>query len=66
MLQEFKKQHKLDPNIPLEELDAVEATLKTGDAKKGSEVEAELVENNCHYPEVDAVSKSHEANTVVF
>ncbi|RYP75181.1 hypothetical protein DL771_002506 [Monosporascus sp. 5C6A] len=63
--QEFEKQQRLDPNIPLEELHAVEATLEAGDAKKGSEIEAELVENDSPGPEVDAVPKSLEANTMV-
>ncbi|RYP64832.1 hypothetical protein DL769_006507 [Monosporascus sp. CRB-8-3] len=67
-LQEFEKQHKLDPNIPLQELDTIEASLETGDAKKGSEVEAELVENNSPYPEVRAAVRNYDvdlpANTI--
>ncbi len=55
-LQEFEKLHKLDPNLPLEDLVAVEATLDSGDAEKAAQVEADLVEENSPYPEVSCYS----------
>ena len=51
-LQNFEKIHKLDPNLPVEELKEVDAIIASGNAEKGAEAEAALVEENSPYPEV--------------
>lgn len=51
-LQNFEKLHKLDPNLPLDELNDVGAILASGNVEKGVEVEATLLEENSPYPEV--------------
>ena len=51
-LREFERAHKLDPNLPLEELNNVSAVLVAGDAEKGAEIEHTLIEENSPYPEV--------------
>ena len=51
-LKNFKDIHKLDPNLPLEELDQVDAALRTGDVEKELAIEQALVEDNSPYPEV--------------
>ena len=51
-LQTFEKLHKLDPNLPLDELNDVGAVLATGNLEKGVEIEATLLEENSPYPEV--------------
>ena len=48
----FEKAHKLDPNLPLDELSDVDAALATGNAEKGIEIEHALMEDNSPYPEV--------------
>ncbi|KAK8061347.1 hypothetical protein PG994_007713 [Apiospora phragmitis] len=67
-LQTFEKLHKLDPNLPLEELNDVGAVLATGNLEKGVEVEATLLEENSPYPEVRAAVRNYDedmpANTV--
>jgi hypothetical protein len=51
-LRRFSKEHELDPNLPLDELDEVDEVLKDGNAEKGAEVERVLLEENSPYPEV--------------
>jgi len=51
-LKQFEKMHHLDPNLPIDELDDVDAALDSGNAEKGLEVEQALVEDNSPYPEV--------------
>lgn len=51
-LKYFEEQHKLDPNLPIQELNDVDAALATGNAEKGVEIETTLVEENSPYPEV--------------
>lgn len=51
-LREFERQHALDPNLPLDELNDVDTVLATGDKEKGIEIEHTLVEENSPYPEV--------------
>ena len=51
-LKDFSKMHKLDPNLPLEELDQVDDALRTGNAEKELAIERALVEDNSPYPEV--------------
>lgn len=67
-LQQFEKAHKLDPNLPLDELNDVDAAIATGNAEKGIEIEHALMEDNSPYPEVRAVVRNYDvdvpANTV--
>ena len=67
-LAEFEKAHKLDPNLPIDELNDVDAALATGNAEKGIEIEHALMEDNSPYPEVRAVVRNYDvdvpANTV--
>ncbi|KAK8851665.1 small oligopeptide transporter [Apiospora arundinis] len=67
-LHNFEKLHKLDPNLPLEELDDLGAVLASGNIEKGAEVEATLLEENSPYPEVRAAVRNYDedlpANTV--
>jgi hypothetical protein len=54
-LRSFSKNHELDPNLPIEELDAVDNAIEAaekGNAEKGEEVEREIIEENSTYPEV--------------
>jgi hypothetical protein len=51
-LRYFEQQHKLDPNMPIEELNDIDAVLAEGNCEKGIEVEAALMEDNSPYPEV--------------
>ncbi|KJZ75800.1 hypothetical protein HIM_04957 [Hirsutella minnesotensis 3608] len=67
-LQQFEKAHKLDPNLPIDELNDVDAAIATGNAEKGIEIEHALMEDNSPYPEVRAVVRNYDvdvpANTV--
>lgn len=67
-LAEFEKAHKLDPNMPLDELNDVDAAIATGNAEKGIEIEHALMEDNSPYPEVRAVVRNFDvdlpANTI--
>ncbi|KAI2637584.1 small oligopeptide transporter [Hypomontagnella submonticulosa] len=67
-LKKFEEQHKLDPNLPIEELNDVDAAIATGDAEKGIEIETVLVEENSPYPEVRAAVRNYDvelpANTI--
>ncbi|KAI0124710.1 OPT family small oligopeptide transporter [Xylariales sp. AK1849] len=67
-LRYFEQQHKLDPNLPLEELDEIDAVLVAGNCEKGVEVEAALLEDNSPYPEVRATVRNYDvdlpANTI--
>ncbi|KHN98781.1 small oligopeptide transporter, OPT family [Metarhizium album ARSEF 1941] len=64
----FEKAHKLDPNLPIDELNDVDAALATGNAEKGLEIEHALMEDNSPYPEVRAVVRNYDvdvpANTI--
>lgn len=51
-LKGFEEQHKLDPNLPIEELNEVDTALASGDTEKGVEIETALLEENSPYPEV--------------
>lgn len=51
-LAQFEKAHKLDPNMPIDELNDVDTALATGNAEKGLEIEQALMEDNSPYPEV--------------
>jgi len=54
-LKHFEKMHHLDPNLPIDELNDVDAALHAGNAEKGIEVEQALLEENSPYPEVGSV-----------
>lgn len=51
-LRQFEKLHKLDPNLPIDELSDIDAAIATGNAEKGIEIEHALMEDNSPYPEV--------------
>ena len=51
-LKQFEKMHHLDPNLPIDELNDVDAALDSSNAEKGLEVEQALIEDNSPYPEV--------------
>ncbi|KAK3694789.1 putative isp4 protein [Podospora appendiculata] len=53
-LKQFEKMHRLDPNLPMDDLDEVELALNTANAEKGAEIEQILAEDNSPYPEVRA------------
>ncbi|KAL6698383.1 OPT oligopeptide transporter domain-containing protein [Trichoderma pleuroticola] len=67
-LQQFEKAHKLDPNLPIDDLNDVDAAIATGNAEKGIEIEHALMEDNSPYPEVRAVVRNYDvdvpANTI--
>lgn len=61
-LEQFEKAHKFDPNMPLDELNDVDAAIATGNAEKCIEIEHALMEDNSPYPEVRlaaAVRREH-------
>lgn len=51
-LYEYEKKHKFDPNMPIDELNALEAAIATANDEKGIEIEHALMEDNSPYPEV--------------
>lgn len=51
-LYQYEKAHKLDPNLPIDELTDVDAAIAMGHAEKGIEIENALLEDNSPYPEV--------------
>lgn len=51
-LKHFEKMHRLDPNLPLDELEEVDIALNTSNIEKGAEIEQILAEDNSPYPEV--------------
>ncbi|PKS09470.1 hypothetical protein jhhlp_004086 [Lomentospora prolificans] len=63
-----KKAFKLDPNLPLDELNELDAAIATGNAEKGPEIEQALMDDNSPYPEVRAVVRNFDvdlpANTI--
>lgn len=68
-LEQFeKKAYKLDPNLPLDQLNELDAAIATGNAEKGMEIEQALMDDNSPYPEVRAVVRNFDvdlpANTV--
>ncbi|KEY68656.1 hypothetical protein S7711_00534 [Stachybotrys chartarum IBT 7711] len=67
-LADFEKAHKLDPNLPIDELNDVDAAIATGHAEKNIEIENALMEDNSPYPEVRAVVRNYDidlpANTI--
>lgn len=67
-LRNFEKMHRLDPNLPLDELDEVEIALNSANVEKGAEIEQILAEDNSPYPEVRASIRNFDvdmpANTI--
>ncbi|KAK0717183.1 OPT oligopeptide transporter protein-domain-containing protein [Lasiosphaeria miniovina] len=67
-LKQMKNMHRLDPNLPLDELDEIDVALKTSNAEKGAEIEQILAEDNSPYPEVRASVRNFDvempANTI--
>ncbi|KAI0007044.1 small oligopeptide transporter [Xylariaceae sp. FL0662B] len=67
-LKNFEQQHILDPNLPVEDLNDVDAALASGNVEKGMQVEASLLEDNSPYPEVRAAVRNYDidlpANTI--
>jgi hypothetical protein len=51
-LTDFDKIHKLDPNMPIDDLNEFEAAIATGNDEKGFDIEHALMEDNSPYPEV--------------
>jgi hypothetical protein len=44
--------HRLDPNLPLDELEEVDIALNSANVEKEAEIEQILAEDNSPYPEV--------------
>ncbi|KAI0835526.1 small oligopeptide transporter [Hypoxylon sp. FL0890] len=67
-LKHFEEQHRLDPNLPIQELKDVDTALATGNAEKGVEIETALLEENSPYPEVRGAVRNYDvdlpANTI--
>jgi hypothetical protein len=59
-LESFRAFHALDANLPLDELDAVEAALQRGDVEREAAVERELLEDDSPYPEVRASVRNYD------
>jgi hypothetical protein len=51
-LRYFEKMHKLDPNLPIDDLNDIDAAIATGNDEKGIDIEHALMEDNSPYPEV--------------
>ncbi|KAF4583015.1 small oligopeptide transporter, OPT family [Ophiocordyceps camponoti-floridani] len=64
-LHEFEKAHKLDPNLPIDDLNDVDAAIAMGNAEKGIEIEHALMEDNSPYPEVRAVVRNYDVDVPV-
>lgn len=47
-----KKAYNLDPNMPLDVLNELDAAIATGNVEKGAEIEQALMDDNSPYPEV--------------
>ncbi|KEZ39305.1 Uncharacterized protein SAPIO_CDS9989 [Scedosporium apiospermum] len=63
-----KKAYNLDPNMPLDVLNELDAAIATGNVEKGAEIEQALMDDNSPYPEVRAVVRNFDvdmpANTI--
>ncbi|KAK9424113.1 putative OPT oligopeptide transporter protein-domain-containing protein [Seiridium unicorne] len=64
-LKYWEQQHKLDPNLPIEDLDEIDGVLAEGNCEKGVEVEAALMEDNSPYPEVRATVRNFDVDLPV-
>ncbi|KAI0419524.1 OPT family small oligopeptide transporter [Xylaria grammica] len=67
-LKRFEHQHHLDPNLPTDEIELVQASLASGDTEKAIKVETALIEDDSPYPEVRAAVRNYDvdlpANTI--
>ncbi|CAK7239085.1 MAG: hypothetical protein STHCBS139747_000507 [Sporothrix thermara] len=67
-LKHFEQMHRLDPNLPIDELNDVDNAINTGNVEKGIIVEQNIVEDNSPYPEVRAAVRNYDvdvpANTI--
>ncbi|KAI0487444.1 OPT family small oligopeptide transporter [Xylaria cf. heliscus] len=67
-LKRFEHQHHLDPNLPADEIELMDASLPRSDAEKGANVEANVVEDDSPYPEVRTSVRNYDvdlpANTI--
>ncbi|KAI0965006.1 OPT family small oligopeptide transporter [Xylaria arbuscula] len=67
-IKRFEDQHKVDPNLPVNEIELADAALNGGDTEKAVKVEVELLENDSPYPEVRAAIRNYDvdlpANTI--
>jgi hypothetical protein len=59
-LKKFKKLHKWDPNLPIEQYIGVNAVLEAGDVEKEVAVEQALLEENSPYPEVVSAVRNYD------
>ncbi|KAK3354904.1 putative isp4 protein [Neurospora tetraspora] len=64
-LKQFEKMHRLDPNLPLDELDEVETALNSANIEKGTEIDQILAEDNSPYPEVRASVRNYDVEMPV-
>lgn len=48
----YEHQHGLDPNLPADDIEVIDAVLARGDTEKAIGVEVTLVEDDSPYPEV--------------
>ncbi|KAI8632990.1 OPT family small oligopeptide transporter [Xylariaceae sp. FL1651] len=68
VLKDFEHKHQLDPNLPVNEIENVEAVLATSDTEKALGVEVALIEDDSPYPEVRAAIRNYDidlpANTI--
>lgn len=64
-LKHFEKMHRLDPNLPLDELEEVDVALNTANLEKGAEIEQILAEDNSPYPEVRASVRNFDVDMPV-
>ncbi|KAK3956275.1 OPT oligopeptide transporter protein-domain-containing protein [Pseudoneurospora amorphoporcata] len=64
-LKQFEKMHRLDPNLPLNELDEVETALNSANIEKGTEIDQILAEDNSPYPEVRASVRNYDVEMPV-
>jgi len=64
-LKHFEKMHRLDPNLPLDELEEVDIALNTANVEKGAEIEQILNEDNSPYPEVRASVRNFDVDMPV-
>lgn len=65
-LKQFEKMHHLDPNMPMDELEQIDAAIRQGNAEKGVEIEHLIVEDNSPYPEVSERDPPPAFSTMVF
>ncbi|KAI0440012.1 OPT family small oligopeptide transporter [Xylaria telfairii] len=67
-LKRYGQHNHLDPNLPTDEIELMDASLPRSDAEKGINAEANVVEEDSPYPEVRAAVRNYDvdlpANTI--